>query len=188
MQLKMSELVTRSGVSKSTILYYIKEGLLPQPRKPKPNVHLYDEKTLHILEFIKYFQEHLGYSIAQIKEILQDNRIDFDSDSSIVLGYLSAMQNRKREQEASTILEEARSAGIDMHLIEAYEQCASELAKKEYEMGAQLLKNNSENRDNRLQKVIFDIILTLKPHIFNRATLEEHKRRLNAFLKKEQGC
>ncbi len=185
MQLKMSDLVTRSGISKSTILYYIKEGLLPPPRKPKPNVHFYDEKTLRILEFIKYFQEHLGYSIAQIKEILKDNRIDFESDSGIVLGYLSAMQNREREQEAAAIYGAAQEAGVDMQLIEAYERCARQLAAYEYEMGAKLLKNATDNRNNRLQKVIFDIILTLKPYIFNRATLEEHKRRLEAYTKEQ---
>ena len=41
--LKMNELVKRSNTPKSTILYYLKEGLLPEPMKDKPNFHLYDE-------------------------------------------------------------------------------------------------------------------------------------------------
>jgi len=49
MALKMKELIAQSGESKSTILYYVKEGLLPQPSKPKPNVHLYDESSVEIL-------------------------------------------------------------------------------------------------------------------------------------------
>lgn len=187
MMLKMSDLVKQSGVSKSTILYYIKEGLLPQPQKPKPNVHLYDPKTVKILEFIKYFQETLGYSIAQIKEILKDNRIDFANDSDIILEYLSAMEDPKHKEEAKRILHQAQALGIDNSLFAAYEKCAAELAVLEYEMGAKLLSSKTENENNALQKVIFDIILKLKPYIFNHATIEEHKRRV-ADNTKEQSC
>ena len=52
MALKMKELMLATGESKSTILYYVKEGLLPQPQKPKPNVHLYDESAVEILRLI----------------------------------------------------------------------------------------------------------------------------------------
>ena len=180
MKYKMSELVSQSGVSKSTILYYIKEGLLPEPEKPKPNVHLYPPKTVKILEFIKYFQQNLGYSIAQIKEILKDNRLDFSSDSNMVLKYLEAMQSPQQVAQADAILHKAQKLGIDRTLFDAYEKCAAQLARLEYEMGAKLLTSEHKNENNALQKVIFDIILTLKPFIFNRATIEEHKRRCAA--------
>ncbi len=186
MKFKMSELVAKSGISKSTILYYIKEGLLPEPHKPKPNVHLYDKKTLKILEFIKYFQENLGYSISHIKEILTDNNIDFNSDTDIIIGYLKAMQDKDTETEANKILKLAKEMKIDQNLFKTYEKCAKELAKLEYEMGAKLLNSKTKNKNNELQKVIFDIILTLKPYIFNRATLEEHKKRVDENVKKEQ--
>ncbi len=177
MKYKMSELVSQTGVSKSTILYYIKEGLLPEPEKPKPNVHLYPPETVKILEFIKYFQQNLGYSIAQIKEILKDNRLDFRSDSDMVLEYLEAMQSPQQAAQADQILHEAQKLGIDRTLFDAYEKCAAQLARLEYEMGAKLLTSEHKNENNALQKVIFDIILTLKPFIFNRATIEEHRRR-----------
>jgi len=38
MDYKMSELVAKTNVPKSTILYYIKEELLPQPVKVKANL------------------------------------------------------------------------------------------------------------------------------------------------------
>ncbi len=183
MKLKMHDLVTQSGVSKSTILYYIKEGLLPEPEKPKPNVHLYDPKTVKMLAFIKYFQENMGYSIAQIREILKDNNIDFSSDSDTILEYLSAMENSTLAGEAETIKREAERLGVDPSLFAAYEKCAKELAKLEYKMGAKLLTSQHKNENNALQKVIFDIILKLKPFIFNHATIEEHKRRVDANTK-----
>ena len=78
MLLKMKDLMSQSDESKSTILYYIKEGLLPEPSKPKTNVHLYDPSCIQILKFIKYLQHNFSYSIAEIKNIFQNNHFDFD--------------------------------------------------------------------------------------------------------------
>ena len=78
MELKMKELMLQTGESKSTILYYVKEGLLPQPSKPKPNVHLYDTSCVQILKFIKYLQHNFSYTISEIQSIFKDNHFDFD--------------------------------------------------------------------------------------------------------------
>ncbi len=69
--LKMNQLVKLTDTPKSTILYYIKEGLLPQPEKPKPNVHLYDESFIEKIKFIKYLQKNFNLSIEQLKNIMQ---------------------------------------------------------------------------------------------------------------------
>ena len=49
--LKMNDLVKLSQTPKSTVLYYVKEGLLPEPVKDKPNFHLYDEYCVELLSF-----------------------------------------------------------------------------------------------------------------------------------------
>lgn len=67
----MNQLVKLTDTPKSTILYYIKEGLLPQPEKPKPNVHLYDESFIEKIKFIKYLQKNFNLSIEQLKNIMQ---------------------------------------------------------------------------------------------------------------------
>ena len=69
--LKMNQLVKLTDTPKSTILYYIKEGLLPQPEKPKPNVHLYDESFIEKIKFIKYLQKNFNLTIEQLKNIMQ---------------------------------------------------------------------------------------------------------------------
>lgn len=69
--LKMNQLVKLTDTPKSTILYYIKEGLLPQPKKPKPNVHLYDESFIEKIKFIKYLQKNFNLTIEQLKNIMQ---------------------------------------------------------------------------------------------------------------------
>jgi DNA-binding transcriptional MerR regulator len=175
MGLKMSTLVEKSGVSKSTILFYVKEGLLPSPKKPKPNLHLYHDSSIAIIRFIKYFQEHLGYSIVEIKSIIKDNKIDFNDDSDEVVNYLVAMSGQTKIDEIKDIKQRSDKYGIDSSLFDAYESHAKELAKLEYEMGAKLLLSSEINDKNQLQKLLFDILLTLKPYIFNNETIKEHK-------------
>ena len=85
MPLKMKDLMLQTSENKSTILYYVKEGLLPEPSKPKPNVHLYDESCVQIIKFIKYLQHNFSYSIAEIKTIFQDNHFDFDGSFEVMV-------------------------------------------------------------------------------------------------------
>lgn len=87
----MNELIKRSGENKSTLIYYLNEGLLPQPQRPKPNVALYDEKCVEIVKFIRYFQNSLYYSISQIKGIINNNTINFDDGVDMIINSLSVM-------------------------------------------------------------------------------------------------
>jgi DNA-binding transcriptional MerR regulator len=91
MSLKMKHLMEETGESKSTILFYIKEGLLPQPEKPKPNLHLYDESCINIIKFIKYLQNQFSYSIAQIQGVFKENKFTFSDDFSMMLRSLQFM-------------------------------------------------------------------------------------------------
>jgi len=87
----MKNLMELTGESKSTILFYVKEGLLPKPDKPKPNLHLYDESCINIIKFIKYLQNQFSYTIAQIKAVFSENRFDFGDDFSMMLKSLQIM-------------------------------------------------------------------------------------------------
>ena len=178
MGIKMATLTEKSGVNKSTILFYLKEGLLPEPEKPKPNVHLYHDSSIAILRFIKYLQEHLHYSITEIKSIMIDNKIDFEDDSDVVVNYLMAMSGLSKKEEIADIKKRAEKFNIDPALFSAYQEHANALAILEYEMGAKLLLSQEANDKNALQKLLFDILLTLKPYIFNQATINEHKKRV----------
>lgn len=178
MSLKMADLVEKSGVNKSTILYYVKEGLLPIPKKPKPNVHIYSKNSIAILEFIKSLQENMNYSILEIKSIIKDNKIDFQNDSGAVINYLSAISGKTQQEKVSQIKQLASTYDIDEELLQEYENTAKKLASLEYEMGAKLLTEH-KNENNILQKLIFDIVLVLKPYIFNQATIKEHQVRVH---------
>ena len=96
MAYKMKELMALSDESKSTILFYIKEGLLPEPQKPKPNVHLYDESCVQILKFIKYLQHNFSYSISEIQNIFKDNNFDLDGSFEMMVRSLELISGGRR--------------------------------------------------------------------------------------------
>ena len=216
MALKMKELMALSDESKSTILYYLKEKLLPEPSKPKPNVHLYDESCVQILKFIKYLQHNFSYSIAEIQSIFQDNSFDFDGsfemmvrslelisggrdnvwykksdflklvamDEKILKSYQSKgylFERAKgfsiKEVEIAEILERAKTLGLDFTLLDAYVDDAKVLAKKENDIGSTLLKSKEETHNERYE-LLFDIILKLKPYIFNLHTVQAHQKNM----------
>ena len=93
--MKMNKLVELSNVPKATILYYIKEGLLPEPEKPKPNLHLYREETLEILEFIKYLQKNFECSISEIKEVINVQKANNLSSYEALLEVVDLIMGNK---------------------------------------------------------------------------------------------
>ena len=214
MALKMKELVEQTGESKSTILFYLKEGLLPEPQKPKPNVHLYDETCVNIVKFIKYLQKKFSYTISEIQRIFNNNRFNFDNsfesliqsieligtnsnknyskdeflkvasiseielDEFIDKGYLIRSQYTDKELENVEILKRAKEANLDFSLVDAYVKYAKELAILENEVGYILLKDDTKAHNKRYE-LLFDLILNLKPYIFNGYTVKEHQKRIN---------
>ena len=214
MPLKMKDLINLTGESKSTILYYLKEGLLPEPIKPKPNVALYDESCVNIIKFIKYLQKKFSYSIADIKRIFKNNKFDFDSsfesliqsieligansskvysvdeflkkssiskeelDSYIKKGYLIKEQLGDKELEIVDILKRAKEFNLDFRLIDEYVKAAIKLAKLENDVGSKLLADDTKSHNKRYE-LLFDLILNLKPYIFNSYTIKEHQKRIS---------
>ncbi|HEX5670767.1 MAG TPA: MerR family transcriptional regulator [Sulfuricurvum sp.] len=84
MKYKMSEVVARTNVPKSTILYYIREGLLPEATKLKSNVHRYSDEHIELIRYIKYMQEEIGSTNEQIKFALQNKNQSLSSSFSMI--------------------------------------------------------------------------------------------------------
>jgi len=68
--LKIRDLVQHTGVSKETVHYYIREGLLPKPRKQGRNVAEYDDGYVERIRLIKELQDRYFFPLAVIKNIL----------------------------------------------------------------------------------------------------------------------
>lgn len=95
--LKMNELVKLSQTPKSTILYYVKEGLLPEPYKDKPNFHLYDEKCLKLIEFIRYLQSNFFATISQIKTLFASPNFNQDNPYESLIYSLSTIMGAEND-------------------------------------------------------------------------------------------
>jgi len=87
----MSELVEKTNVPKSTILYYIKEGLLPKAVKIKLNVHKYSDEHLELIKYIKYMKEEMGSSNEQIKLALEKKNDSFSTSYTMLAPLMNTL-------------------------------------------------------------------------------------------------
>ena len=217
MYIKMKELMSATNESKSTILFYVKEGLLPPIQKPKPNVHLYHHNSISIIKFIKYLQHNFSYSISDIKSIFLDNNFDFDGSFEMMLksielisgtkskefyntkefiaitgidedtldeymrkDYIFQRDNgfSKKEIEIVEILQKAEDFNMDISLFDQYVDYGKDLAITENKIGSKLLKDEKSSHNQRYE-LLFDVILKLKPYIFNMLTVEKHHNNIS---------
>jgi DNA-binding transcriptional MerR regulator len=70
--LKMNELAAATGVPKSTILFYLGQGLLPQPRKTSLNMAYYEPACVERIRLIQQMQERHRLSLSEIRHCLDD--------------------------------------------------------------------------------------------------------------------
>ena len=75
--LKMKDLEAETGVSREAIHFYLREGLLPAPEKPKRNVAFYSDEHVVRIRAIKRLQQDRSLSLEAIRELL--DRFDYDS-------------------------------------------------------------------------------------------------------------
>ena len=66
----MRELEARTGVNRETIRYYIREGLVPDPERPKRNVAVYDDRHVVRIRAVKELQEKRFLPLAVIRDLL----------------------------------------------------------------------------------------------------------------------
>jgi len=68
--LRMREVCARTGLARSTIHHYIREGILPRPQKTGRNTALYDEDFVRRAQLVKTLQEKTHMPLASIRETL----------------------------------------------------------------------------------------------------------------------
>ena len=64
-------MVKATGVSRETIQFYLREGILPKPRKREKNQAEYDESYVELLRLIKDLQENHFLPLGVIKKIIR---------------------------------------------------------------------------------------------------------------------
>jgi DNA-binding transcriptional MerR regulator len=71
MKRKISDISKMSGVPASTIRYYVREGLLPEPERVNKKMAYYDEVCVERLQAIQYLKETRYFPLFLIKNILR---------------------------------------------------------------------------------------------------------------------
>ena len=69
--MKMRDLENLTGVNRETIRVYFRQGLLPEPARPKPNVADYDESHVRAILAVRDLQKNNGLTLRQIRDVLE---------------------------------------------------------------------------------------------------------------------
>lgn len=117
MDYKMSSLVTKTNVPKSTILYYIKEGLLPEATKVKANVHKYGDEHVELIKYIKYMKEEMGSSNEQIKLALENKNDSLSSSYTMLTPLMNTLSSLDSDTKHYTKKEFLENFEIDESLL-----------------------------------------------------------------------
>jgi MerR family mercuric resistance operon transcriptional regulator len=67
--MRITELARRSGVKTSTIRYYERTGVLPEPERTTGGYRDYDEEDLRYVRFLRRGQR-LGFTLAELAELV----------------------------------------------------------------------------------------------------------------------
>ncbi|MBI5580059.1 MAG: MerR family transcriptional regulator [Deltaproteobacteria bacterium] len=70
--LRMNKLAAATGVAKSTILFYVSAGLLPEPVKTSPNMAYYEPACVERIKLIQQMQERHRLTLSEIRNCLDD--------------------------------------------------------------------------------------------------------------------
>ena len=120
--MKMKELERETGIGRETIRFYIREGLLPEPVRPKRNVATYGAKHVARLNLIKRLQQERFLPLSIIKTIVTTEAEHPVSGFEAFIGLESRLGPMLSETRnlAPRILEEAAAeAGVSMEDVRA---------------------------------------------------------------------
>ena len=85
--LKIGELAARCGVSRDTIRFYEREGLLPRPQRTPSQYRLYGDEDESRLLFIRQAQA-LGLTLDDIRELVRHDQLRTPGQCRRVAGLL----------------------------------------------------------------------------------------------------
>ena len=138
----IEQVAAQTGLTKRTLRYYEEVGLLPPTGRTEGNYRRYTQDDIQRLERIKNLRNLLGFSLADIRELLQAE----DERDQIRVAY------RQETEAAAKISHLAHVDELIRHQLELVEQKIAGLEQ----MRASLLKSleNHERKRRDLQQSI----------------------------------
>jgi DNA-binding transcriptional MerR regulator/tetratricopeptide (TPR) repeat protein len=106
--MRMAELARRSGVTRETIHFYLREGLLPRPEKGGRTVAYYGEEHIDRLRTIRRLREEKYLPLAVIRRLLESPATTAERDVGLladVLHLIAPGEDAGREFAPETLAE-----------------------------------------------------------------------------------
>ena len=135
--LRINEVAAETGLTTRAIRYYEEVGLLEPAARSEGDYRLYDDSDLDRLRFIRSLRDDAGFSLAQIRQLLEDeaarerNRARLRETADPGERRALLLDARRRVDDQIALLEakatriaamieaaEARRAHLDRHLAE----------------------------------------------------------------------
>ena len=120
-RMRIAELSRESGVSRETIHYYLREGLLPKPAKTGKTAAYYDESHLERLRLIRVLRDDKYLPVAVIREIVQSAGARADDRDLATLADVLAIDptlaRTATPEPARTADEEALRVALELGLL-----------------------------------------------------------------------
>lgn len=72
--MRMRELEEKTGVKREMIHFYLRNGMLPEPERPRPRTAIYNDQHVTAIKSIRQLQTEERLKIDEIKQLLQGNK------------------------------------------------------------------------------------------------------------------
>lgn len=121
--MKMKELEERTGLGREAIRFYIREGLLPEPEKPRRNVAIYSEDHVGRIQLIKKLKDERFLPLGVIRELLENpGPGEIGTPNLVGLEFLLAARLGANRGETGPIKELIAATSLDSADIDALAQ------------------------------------------------------------------
>jgi DNA-binding transcriptional MerR regulator len=121
--MKMKELEDRTGIGREAIRYYIREGLLPEPEKPKRNVAIYSEEHVSRINLIRKLQEERYLPLSTIRSLVDDIKNEKSASWNLLgLEFQLASRlgaNTLKSKLVADLLSETNVGQEDLHILQS---------------------------------------------------------------------
>jgi MerR family transcriptional regulator, repressor of the yfmOP operon len=135
--LQIGEAAERTGLTQRTLRYYEEKGLLKSPTRMDGGFRLYSSEDIDRIESIKQLKELLGFSLADIKEMMdaEDVRLQIRAE----------WRKDADANEKAAKIRKARE--VTLHQLALIDQKMEQMAKMRDELAERLA-----HYDNRLRE------------------------------------
>lgn len=137
---QIGEVAERTGVTQRTLRFYEERGLVEPPERMEGGFRLYTEDDITRIEYIKRLQDLLGFTLAEIKEMVESE----DLQKQMIATFRPDRELPARQQRAERII-----AALEVQL-EVVERKIDQLSDLRKELRGKLKRMN-KRRDEILE-------------------------------------